>query len=60
MQVVVRESVAKAVRHRACSTAIINLPQIHVVVVLTLVTVAVQEDAEVIVQEVVVQVATVA
>lgn len=59
-QVVVPENVAKAVRHRVLSAAIVNLLQIHVVVVLALVIVVVQVVAKVIVQEVVVQVATVA
>ena len=59
-QVVVPESVAKAVRHRVLSTAIINRLRIHAVVVLTLVIAVAQADAEAIVQEVVVLVATVA
>ena len=59
-QVVVLYNVAKDVRHRVLSTATVNLLQIHVVVVITLVIVVVQEDAEVIVQVVVIQVATVA
>ena len=59
-QVVVLEDAAKAVRHRVLSTVTINLLQIHVVVVLAFVIVDVQEDAEVIVQVVVIQLATVA